>query len=97
VAEADGLIDLHRKGVLEDDSFDDRFDPLETRRRQLAEEIAVLEGEVDMLKVEALNADHITSSARPVTSMPSGRSSPSRRSARWWRPSPARSSSARAR
>ncbi len=68
VAEADGLIELHRKGVLEGDSFEDRFSPLEVRRKQLAEELATVEAEVDLLKVETLNADHILSETRDLYS-----------------------------
>ena len=68
VSEADGLIELHRKGVLTGDSFEDRFSPLEQRRKQIGEELATIEGEVDLLKIEALNADHILSETRDLYS-----------------------------
>jgi hypothetical protein len=68
VSEADGLIDLHRKGVLAGDSFEDRFSPLELRRKQIAEELATIEAEVDLLKIETLNADHILSETRDLYS-----------------------------
>ena len=67
-ADADGLIELHRQGVLEGDSFGDRFAPLEERRRQLGEEIATAEAEVALLKVETLNADHILGETRDLYS-----------------------------
>jgi len=68
VSDADNLIELHRQGVLAGDSFEDRFGPLEERRKQLAEETATVEAEVDLLKVESLNADHILSETRDLYS-----------------------------
>lgn len=64
--ETDTCISLYQAGRLDDESFDSRFQPAEERRKEIQKENNELEGEVDLLKVDTLNVDHILAETRDL-------------------------------
>ncbi|MFM2306200.1 MAG: hypothetical protein RLZZ367_869, partial [Bacteroidota bacterium] len=61
--EMDKLIQLHLKDQIPTDTFKDYFEPLDTQHKQLDESITTVAGQLDYLKIQALNGDHILGNA----------------------------------
>ncbi|HEX4497240.1 MAG TPA: recombinase family protein [Thermoanaerobaculia bacterium] len=59
--EMDRVYRLYVDDRLTPEAFDERYRPLEARRREIDEELPRLEGEVDFLKVEHLSGEEVTS------------------------------------
>jgi site-specific DNA recombinase len=61
--EMDKLIQLHLKDQIPTDSFKGYFDPLDAQYKQLQGSIIQLEGQLDFLKIQQINGDHILDQA----------------------------------
>ena len=61
--EMDKLIQLHLKDQIPTDSFKGYFDPLDAQFKQLDATGSQLEGQLDFLKVQQINGDHILDNA----------------------------------
>jgi site-specific DNA recombinase len=61
--EMDKLIQLHLKDQIPTDSFKGYFEPLDTQYKQLDTSVSQLEGQLDFLKIQQINGDHILDNA----------------------------------
>ena len=61
--EMDKLIQLHLKDQIPTDSFKGYFDPLDAQYKQLDASATQLEGQLDFLKIQQINGDHILDNA----------------------------------
>jgi site-specific DNA recombinase len=64
----DAVYDLYSEKKITSDQFRDRYEPLDERRKQIEEEIPKLEAELDLLRIEEMNADHILFESRDLRS-----------------------------
>jgi site-specific DNA recombinase len=61
--EMDKLIQLHLKDQIPTDSFKGYFEPLDIQYKQLDASVAQTQGQLDFLKIQQLNGDHILENA----------------------------------
>lgn len=61
--EMDNLIQLHLKGQIPTDSFSSYFTPIDTQYKQLGESVAILQGQLDYLKIQTINGEEILDNA----------------------------------
>ncbi len=66
--EMDKLYHLDQADEISRDGFGARYRPLEERLKQIADQMAHLQGEIDFLKVQFLSSDEILSEARDIHS-----------------------------
>jgi site-specific DNA recombinase len=62
--EADKTYRLYLEGALTVPQFKEKFQPLDTRKHQIEEEIPRVESEIDLLKIDGLSSEHIIAEAR---------------------------------
>ena len=62
--EADKCFELYEAGALTIPQFKERFQPLDTRRKQIEKEIPRLEGEITAQSANAASPDYVTAEAR---------------------------------
>ena len=62
--EMDKLFELYMAGEIPKEGFGKRYQPLETRLKQIDDQIPQLQGEVDFLKIQHLSSDEIIREAR---------------------------------
>jgi len=60
----DKLLDLHLSGELPKEGFGNRYNPLNVRAQQIVADMPRLESEIDFLKMQRLNSDHVQSEAQ---------------------------------
>lgn len=63
-AEIDKLFELYLAGEIPKEGFGKKYQPLETRLKQIDDQIPALQGEVDFLKIQHLSSDEIIQEAR---------------------------------
>jgi site-specific DNA recombinase len=77
--ETNRLFDLHRDGQIPTQGFGARYQPLQERADQLAEEVPRLEADIDFLKVNLLSSDHVLYEAKDLADRWPKLSGPERR------------------
>jgi site-specific DNA recombinase len=64
----DKLYELYLNDQITKEGFGTKYRPLEERRKQLSEELPILQGELDFLKIRYLSSDQIITEARDLYS-----------------------------
>jgi site-specific DNA recombinase len=62
----DKLLDLHLAGEIPKEGFGKRYNPLDEQLKQIERSMPVLQAEMDFLKIEALNGDHLFHEAKTL-------------------------------
>lgn len=62
----DKLIQLHLKGQIPSDGFKSYYDPLDTQLKQILISITEIEAQLDFLRIQQLNGDHILENAESL-------------------------------
>jgi site-specific DNA recombinase len=62
------LLDLHLSGELPKEGFGGRYNPLNERAKQIETNLPQVEAEIDFLKMQCLNSNHLLSEAQDLNS-----------------------------